>query len=53
MGILDSVIDAVAADPTLTIIVLTLLGLVFGGYFFLRRILAQSAKAYQQGKREQ
>jgi uncharacterized protein YneF (UPF0154 family) len=51
MGIVDTIFEAIAANPTLTVIVLTLLLLVFGGYFFLRRIVVKSMQGYQQGKR--
>jgi hypothetical protein len=57
MSVLDTVVDtlveAITADPILTVIVATLLGLVFGGYFFLRRILVASMQGYEQGKRKQ
>ena len=45
------VLDIFADDPILTAIVLTLLALVFGGYFFLRRIVVASQRGYQEGKR--
>ncbi len=43
--------NALTSDPTLTAIVGTLLVLVFGGYFFLRRILVDAKRGYEEGRR--
>jgi hypothetical protein len=51
MGVVDTVVETITADPTLTAIVVALLLLVFGGYLFLRRIVTRSVQSYQQGKR--
>ncbi|MEZ3116832.1 hypothetical protein RYH80_13020 [Halobaculum sp. MBLA0147] len=51
MGVVDGAVDLLTADPDLTVIVVGLLVLVFGGYFFLRRILVNSMREYQRGKR--
>jgi hypothetical protein len=50
MGLLEDVIDLLTADPALTAILATLLLLVFGGYFFLRRIVVSSLRGYQEGR---
>lgn len=49
--VVGSVWEAVTADPTLTIIVATLLVLIFGGYIFLRRLLADARRSFQEGRR--
>ncbi|UIP00156.1 hypothetical protein Hbl1158_01935 [Halobaculum sp. CBA1158] len=51
MQIVDTLVDAVAANPALTVILVVLLALVFGGYLFVRRILVSAAEGYDQGKR--
>ncbi len=50
MGLVDDAVDLLTADPTLTVILATLLLLVFGGYFFLRRIVVSSVQGYQEGR---
>ena len=50
MVIVDTLVDAVAANPALTVILVVLLALVFGGYIFLRRIVVNVAEGYDQGK---
>jgi LPXTG-motif cell wall-anchored protein len=50
MGLVDDVIDLLTADPSLTVILAGLLLLVFGGYFFLRRLLVESVQSYQEGR---
>lgn len=52
MGIVDSAIQAVVSNPILSAIVATLLALVFGGYFFLRRIVVDARRGYQEGRRQ-
>ncbi|MFB6194286.1 MAG: hypothetical protein ABEI75_04405 [Halobaculum sp.] len=52
MGIVDSAVDAVVSNPTLSAIVVTLLALVFGGYFFLRRIVVDARRGYREGREQ-
>ncbi|WP_435063520.1 hypothetical protein [Halobaculum sp. EA56] len=51
MAIVDTLVDAVAANPALTVILVVLLALVFGGYLFVRRIVVNAAEGYDQGRR--
>ncbi|GAA0215037.1 hypothetical protein GCM10009000_032330 [Halobacterium noricense] len=51
MAVVDTLIDAVAANPGLTIILVVLLALVFGAYLFIRRIVVSAAEGYDQGRR--
>ena len=51
MVIVDTLVDAVATNPALTVILVVLLALVFGGYIFLRRIVVNVAEGYDRGKR--
>lgn len=50
--VVDAIWTALTADPTLTVIVGSLLLLVFGGYFFLRRILIGAKRGFEAGKRD-
>jgi len=50
MAVVDTLIDAVAANPGLTIILVVLLALVFGAYLFIRRIVVNVAEGYDQGR---
>ncbi|MEZ3142639.1 hypothetical protein [Halobaculum sp. MBLA0143] len=50
MGLVDDVIDLLTADLSLTLILAGLLLLVFGGYFFLRRLFVKSVQGYRDGK---
>jgi hypothetical protein len=51
MAVVDTLIDAVAANPALTVILVVLLALVFGAYLFIRRIVVSAAEGYDQGRR--
>lgn len=50
MALVDDAIDLLTADPSLTLILAGLLLLVFGGYFFLRRLFVKSVQGYREGK---
>ena|GEM_PF-2480476 len=50
MSLVDTVVNLLTADPSLTVILAGLLLLVFGGYFFLRRLLVKSARSYREGR---
>lgn len=49
--VVDRLVDALTGNPILTAIVVTLLVLIFGGYFFLRRIVVDARRGYQEGRR--
>ena len=51
MAVVDTLISAVTANPALTVILVTLLALVFGAYLFVRRIIVSAAEGYDQGRR--
>ena len=50
MDVLDTLAEAVAANPVLTGILVVLLILVFGAYLFVRRILVSAKEGYTTGR---
>jgi hypothetical protein len=45
------VVDALANDPVLVVLVVVLLLAVFGGYFYVRRTLLNLRDGYEDGYR--
>ncbi|WP_200862304.1 DUF7859 family protein [Candidatus Halobonum tyrrellensis] len=52
MDILDTLAEALAANPVLAGILVVLLILVFGAYLFVRRIFVSAKEGYDAGRQE-
>ena len=48
--VLDLLGEAVAANPVLTAILVVMIALILGAYFFVQRILVSAREGYEAGR---